>query len=128
MELTKLNIELPKEKGAFQTTAILRGEEAAVEAVVGAIATNRIAGQTMSKLRRTFYQPPVGGRTGESMEMAATPGHNQTANGGGGESPACGKSNGVQQIKAIPPLLSIVYVRVKVTTKEINLSYVLLVR
>ena len=128
MELTKLNIELPKEKGAFQTTAILRGEEAAVEAVVGAvvgaIVTNRIAGQTMSKLRRTFYQPPVGGKTGESMEMAATPGHNQTANGGGGESPACGKSNGVQQIKAIPPLLSIciVYVRVKVTTKEINLS------
>ena len=127
MELTKLNIELPKEKGAFQTTAILRGEEAVVGAVVGAIVTNRIAGQTMSKLRRTFYQPPVGGKTGESMEMAATPGHNQTANGGGGESPACGKSNGVQQIKAIPPLLSI-YVRVKVTTKEINLSYVLLVR
>ena len=130
MELTKLNIELPKEKGAFQTTAILRGEEAAAGAAVGAIVTNRIAGQTMSKLRRTFYQPPVGEKTGESMEMAATPGHNQTANGGGGESPACGKSNGVQQIKAIPPLLSIciVYVRVKVTTKEINLSYVLLVR
>ena len=108
MELTKLNLGLPKEKGAFRTTAILRrGEEAAVEAVagavVGAIATNRIAGQTMSKLRRTFCQPPVGGKTGESMEMAATPGHNQTANGGGGESPACGKSNGVQQIKAVPP-------------------------
>ena len=108
MELTKLNLGLPKEKGAFQATAILRREEAAVEAVVGAIATNRIAGQTMSKLRRTFCQPPVGGKTGESMEMAATPGHNQTAaNGGGGESPACGKSNGVQQIKAIPPSLSI---------------------
>ena len=107
MELTKLNLGLPKEKGAFHTTAILRkGEEAAVEAVVGGIVTNRIAGQTMSKLRRTFYQPPVGGKTGESMEMAAaTPGHNQTANGGGGEGPACGKSNGVQQIKAIPPSL-----------------------
>ena len=124
MELTKLNIELPKEKGAFQTTAFLRGEEEAGEAVVGAIATNRIAGQTMSKLRRTFYQLPVGGKTGELREMAATPGHNQTANGGGGESPACGKSNGVQQIKAIPPLSSIciVCVRVKVTTKAINQS------
>ena len=100
MELTKLNIGPPKEKVAFRTTAILRG----VEAAVGAIATNRTAGRTTSKLRRTFYyQPPVGGKTEESMEiMTATPGDNQAATGGPGENPVCGKSNGVQQIKAIP--------------------------
>ena len=62
MELTKLNLGLPKEKGAFQTTAILRGEEAAAGAAVGAIVTNRIAGQTMSKLRRTFTSRPSEGR------------------------------------------------------------------